>query len=347
MQACPSAAIAIAVVDKRQVLEDAQGDAFLPGAPSPAITVPSTVYRTDRAPPRNLLPADYYRITPAQRHTPLVVMLVLSQLSVGTFATDAVASRTLPDGVRAAMQPAWSLAALSIAVIALGASVLHLGRPHLAFRAVIGLASSWVSREIVAFGAFAALALVYAAGSMLPLAAAVREALGWTVGALGLIGVACSVMIYHATRKAWWHATRTGFRFFTTAALLGPATTLVIVSLAGVEPRATVGALAALVVATAGLKAAGELAVLAHLRDRRYTELRRSAVLMTRDLRRWLVARLAALAVGGLALPVLALHTAHAAPRIASFALLVCGELLERTLFFAAASSHGMPGAFR
>src|SRR4051812_24570534 len=221
VQGCPNGAIAITVVDARQVLEDVQGDRFLPGAPSPAITVPTTVYRTRHAQPRNLLPADYYRIAPAPRHSPLVVMLVGSQLAVGTFACGEIASQCLP-GVRSALQPAWSFTALAVALLAMAASVCHLGRPRYAFRAVIGLATSWVSREILAFGAFAGLGVVYAAWSLWrPPGAAIRDALGWTVVALGWIGVACSVMVYHATRRAWWSATITGAKFFATTALLG------------------------------------------------------------------------------------------------------------------------------
>src|SRR5579864_6045646 len=54
VKACPNEAIAITIVEHRQVLEDAQGDAFLPGAPSPGFTAPTTVYKTKRALPRNL-----------------------------------------------------------------------------------------------------------------------------------------------------------------------------------------------------------------------------------------------------------------------------------------------------
>jgi DMSO reductase anchor subunit len=52
--------------------------------------------------------------------------------------------------------------ALLTACIALSASVLHLGRPQFAWKAVIGLRHSWLSREIVAFGVFALLASLYA-----------------------------------------------------------------------------------------------------------------------------------------------------------------------------------------
>jgi len=351
VQACPNGAIAITVIDKRQALEDAQGDAFLPGAPSPAITVPTTVYRSDRAPPRNLLPADFFQIAPAHRHAPLVVMLVLTQLSVGTFLIDALASRFVAAEVRAALQPTWSLVALSVGLVALGASVFHLGRPLYAFRAVIGLRTSWMSREIVAFGGFAVLAVAYAGSAFLtpgPSLAALRDALGWTVAALGVIGVVCSVLIYHATRKAWWNATLTGFKFFATTALLGLATTLVTLAIAPARlPDGTVAVLSELVIAMSVIKGAGELAVLIHLRDKRYTELRRSAVLLTGDLRRWLVGRLVALVAGGVVLPLANLHGDRVAPTVVSFGFLLAGELLERTLFFAAASSHRMPGAIR
>ena len=49
------------------------------------------------------------------------------------------------------------------ALLALAASIFHLGRPLFAFRAVLGLRTSWLSREIVAFGVFAGLAWPYAA----------------------------------------------------------------------------------------------------------------------------------------------------------------------------------------
>jgi len=360
VQACPNEAIAITIIDKRQALEDAQGDAFLPGAPSPAITVPTTVYRTTKPVPRNLLPADFFRVVPAHRHAPLVIMLVLTQASVGAFVVEVIASRFLAQAVRDALQPAWSLAALAVGLAALGASVLHLGRPLYAFRAVIGLRTSWMSREIVAFGLFAMLAIAYAGASSLSLGSlgaigaglgSVRDVLGWTVAALGLVGVACSVLIYHATRKAWWTASITGFKFFMTAALLGLAAAEVTLAAAGVAgvalPPGAPAMYRLLVIAAAVIKAAGELAIFVHLRDKRFTELKRSALVLARDLRGWSIARFFALVLGGMVLPLANPGGAALGVAIASLALLVGGELLERMLFFAAARSPGMPGAVR
>ena len=85
VQACPHEAIAIRVVNVQQVIEDAEAAVFLPAAPDPQITLPTTTYKTTRVFPRNMLPADYFRVKPQHAHLPLVVMLVLTQLSVGAF----------------------------------------------------------------------------------------------------------------------------------------------------------------------------------------------------------------------------------------------------------------------
>jgi formate dehydrogenase iron-sulfur subunit len=334
VQACPTEAIAIRVIDQQQAIDDAQGDAFLPGTPSPAITIPTTMYRTARPPPRNLLPADFYAVTPSHRHFPLVVMLVLTQLSVGAF----VVGRTLADHI---VQPAHALAALAVGLAALAASVFHLGRPLYAFRAVIGLRTSWMSREIVAFGLFAFLAMGYAVVSITGVGpVSLRDVLGNAVAVTGFVGIACSVLIYHATRRAWWTVSITGFKFFMTAALLGIASTILLVSDLNVAAQ-----LSRLVVAASTIKLVGELAVLVHLRDKRYTDLKRSAVLLISDLRHWSVARVIALVLGGIVLPNAGAPSMPAA--VMSLGLLVIGELLERTLFFAAASTPGMPKGVR
>ena len=355
VQACPNGAIAITVVDHHQVLEDAQGAAFVPGAPSPGITAPTTVYKTKRALPANLLPANFYRIKPAHEHRPLVIMLVLTQLSAGAFCVDAVGSRSLPAAAASLLGPVHALVAMTTGLVALGASVFHLGRPLYAFRAFLGLRTSWMSREIVVFGLFAPLAILYAASFWLaPSAPAyARDSLCAAVAATGAAGVGCSVLIYHVTRRAWWNAPATGFKFFMTAAVLGLATAELTLSIGARSLDRPDGAaltilgveVARLLVAAGLLKGLGELLALRHLSDKRYTDLKRSAVLLTRDLSRYTTARFALLAVG---LVVTALEFAIppvsiVLPAIA-LAVLLAGELLERTLFFAASSSPGMPG---
>jgi Fe-S-cluster-containing dehydrogenase component len=367
VQACPNEAIAITVVDRRQVLEDAQGDAFVPGAPSPGITAPSTVYSTKRALPRNLLPANFYSVTPSHQHTPLVVMLVLTQLSAGAFFVDAAGAGFLPPGVGAALGPVHSLVAVTIALAALGASVLHLGRPLYAYRAILGLRTSWMSREILAFGVFAPLAILYALSfwqaplarmlSLTPLppdvAARAKVLLRGAVATTGAAGILCSVLIYHVTRRAYWNAAATGFKFFMSAAILGLATSVLTIAVgatildASLRTPFVVAAAVALtrvLIAASVLKGVGELAVLRHLRDKRYSDMKRTAVLLTRDLRGYTGARFALLAAGTIAAAAQLAHPLSAVGAVCVLVLLLAGELAERTLFFAAQSSPGMPG---
>jgi DMSO reductase anchor subunit len=121
-------------------------------------------------------------------------MLVLTQLSVGAFVTD-VALRL--GGTFGA------LVEVAAGVVALAASVLHLGRPRYAYRAVIGLRHSWLSREVVAFGAFTGLASLAVVSGSRPL--------GWAAAACGLAGVICSVLIYTSTHR--WHPATVIARF--------------------------------------------------------------------------------------------------------------------------------------
>src|SRR5262245_56205377 len=202
VQACPNEAISIGVVDKAQVLEDAQGEAFLPGAPPPTVTVPTTTYKTRRAMPRNVLPADFHRVRSSHQHFPLVVLLVLTQLSVGTFVADLVMAG-FGGGPLDIGRPHRSLLALAMGLLALGASTFHLGRPAYAFRAVLGIRTSWMSREVLAFGLFAGSAMIQAAlywvepaaaalGLALPRVALLQNArvgLSLLVAASGVLGV--------------------------------------------------------------------------------------------------------------------------------------------------------------
>ena len=163
VQACPHEAIRITVVGRQEILDSCAANQFLPGAPAPSLTLPTTHYKSRLGLPRNLLPADYYSVRPEHAHWPLVVMLVLTQLSIGAFLIQWLlrlqgAYSAMPIGV--AVQAG---GALGFGLLALAASVLHLGRPRYAFRAILGLRRSWLSREILAFGLFTAAATATAA----------------------------------------------------------------------------------------------------------------------------------------------------------------------------------------
>ena len=130
-------------------------------------------------------------------------MLVLTQLAVGAFVVDLVApSGGQPSALRR-RRGRWPSA-----LVALGASVLHLGRPRYAYRAVLGLRHSWLSREVVAFGAFAA------AGRRRTRRAAcsarARRSLGWAAAGSSAWRARCDLR--HARtaswRPRWWRVRR-------------------------------------------------------------------------------------------------------------------------------------------
>jgi len=312
VQACPNGAITIRAVRRDAIVLDNEAGGFLPGAPDPGLTQPTTSYRTRRAVPRNALPADYYAVAPAHGHRSLVAMLVGTQLAVGAFAFG---------------QTPWL--GLAAAVIALGASLLHLGRPLLAHRALRGLRHSWLSREIALFGGFAGLAAAYAV-----LGAPV---VGAAVTAVGLAAVGTSVMVYAATRRELWRVDLVAIRFFGTTLLLGAA----------------IAGHAALVIGLAAAKLGFEALHLVRVRDRRNGPFRRSAALLLGPLGRLTALRFAAGAIGGFALPLVHLAVAGGpdvgagfrfALAAATLVVLTTGEALERHLFFVAAAAPRMPG---
>jgi formate dehydrogenase iron-sulfur subunit len=377
VQSCPNQAISIQIVDKARALEDAQAGSALPGAPSPGITVPTTEYVTARAFPKNLVPADFHQVRSGHPHMPLVFLLVLTQLSVGAFVIEFLLRRLTPTfamstgalGLDAA-RGTHALVALGAGLLALAASIFHLGRPQYAFRAVLGLRTSWMSREILAFGAFAGSAALYAAFMWrepifrllhVPLpsgalfGAGTERVLGAVVVATGLAGVFCSVMIYVKTAREWWSGARTTFRFFATATVLGLATTILCVTAfgGGEAARRAVGGLAPLLAFATAMKLGWEISIFAHLADKQLGPLRRTAMLLKGDLRSELGARLGlGLAAGSLAPLVLAgladkgaLGAGAVVVAILGFAGLVAAELIERALFFRASSPARMPGS--
>jgi Fe-S-cluster-containing dehydrogenase component/DMSO reductase anchor subunit len=335
-QACPNKAIRVTVVEQSHAIEAAQASSFLPGAPAPDLTIPTTVYRSARELPHNLLPADFYSVNPESSHPPLVAMLVLTQLSVGAFAVELFTHGLGAVGT-------W--VALALGLAAMGASILHLGRPQYAFRALLGLGTSWLSREILAFSVFAFAAALYAGSRLFAVDDWLRLQLLRATAASGVVGVFASVMVYAATRRPAWRAPHVALRFFGAAALLGCATVLALAALGARD----VPALARALVAVATIKLAIEASIFRHLRSRRQTAQKRMAILMSRPLRtqtRW---RFACGIVGGVLLPALLLllapaPTARAILAVAGLACVLAGELLERHLFFVTATALKMPG---
>jgi Fe-S-cluster-containing dehydrogenase component/DMSO reductase anchor subunit len=369
VQACPNGAIRITVVGQDEVAENAEANSFLPGAPAPGYTLPTTIYKTRKPLPSNLLPADYFSAAPQHAHWPLVVMLVLTQMSVGAFVVDYLVTvwfTSAGENIAAVSRTMHLAGAFMLGAMGLCASIFHLGRPWLAYRAVIAWRTSWLSREVIAFGLFATLAFVYAAAPLLG-GFGVEEAqwqnvLGGVVAVSGLAGVACSTMIYASTRRPFWNAGYTAVKFFLTCAVLGiPVAMLMQLGVAALSSDTAAGGAidATLQVLCAGLLAASVLKMLAEaaifcwLGATTFTPLRRTALLLTGDLASVMTRRILVGTLGGVALPGFLLIRdlpATTSPELAVvFAVLMvvlgtAGELCERFLFFSAVVAPKMPG---
>lgn len=367
VQSCPHEAIRIRIVDRGQTAEACAANLFLPGAPEPGYTLPTTVYKTSGRLPANLLPTDYYAARPQHAHWPLIVMLVLTQASVGAMVADqALAAATGSVGF---VDEVHRAAAFLLGLLGLVASIFHLGRPQFAYRAWIGLRTSWLSREILGFGLFAGVASLYAAAPWasligISLSPQFDAALGWAVGVCGILGIFCSAMIYVSTRRPFWRATLTIPKFLLTGTILGLPIAMLIGLLSAassddgdvVATFRLVGPIAcrATIVATTA-KLLLEACIFFRLASKTLTPLKRTAVLLVEDLGLLSFQRFFTGFVGGIGLPLFLLlnHTGEsdsggALLLVLVSVLAVCvsavGEFLERYLFFTAVVAPKMPG---
>ncbi|PTY02431.1 molybdopterin oxidoreductase [Opitutaceae bacterium EW11] len=335
VQACPTQAIRIATakVDRTSGTPSVDTSAFLALAPSPDYTQPTTRYISRRTMPANAAPADAAALRPQPAHWPLVIMLTFIPMAVGTLAP----------AISAGADPRLALIATLAGVLGLAASVFHLGQPRRAWRIFLGLRRSWLSREAVVFGVWFPFVLVFAAFRLTaaghPSASRLAAPVGIAAIGLGVVGLACSVMIYVDTHRRFWRLSQTAPRFFGTAALFGCAAAF------AVQPTIA-AAISAGGVALA--KVALELRTLRVLdededEDRPSTD-RKTALLLTGALRP--VFSLRMLSALGLAACAVA-FTAGAPTTFARWlipALALSGELAERYLFFRAVVAPKMPG---
>jgi len=325
VSACPEGAIGVEIVNIAQWREDFVA-ANAPGLPSADDSISTTRVTL----PANLLPdtgrVDTQRIVAEHPHWPLVFMLVLTQLSIGAFAT-----LWLLDATGAATDLFISaLISLGLAGLSLGASTFHLGRPVYAWRALRGLRRSWLSREVLSLSLFAGVASLYAGMLFLDLPS--RGVAGFATALLGAAGIMCSARIYVVRARPAWFSAYTIAEFFSTALLLGPMFVLAMnVSSAPWLPYATaVGGAAQLITQT--------LKFLWLSRSDQF-ELRASSLLLAGLLRRWFLLRLAILLIAGIVLPI---ATANGAALI----LALAGEWLGRWLFFVSVVPKNTAAAF-
>ena len=343
VQACPNEAIRITLVQTETLVADFReshtGNTFLPSSPDPSLTIPTTRFLSSEPLNAALIPSDAAILREQPAHWPLVWMLVLTQLGVGA----AAAAAAVPVPSRIAL----ATLALVATVFGLAASVAHLGQPLKAWRSFLGLRTSWLSREIVAFGLFATLLSAAAFFVWRNPTGPTTTLLLVSAAVMGIAGVACSAFVYHATRRIFWPRWYAFGSFFGTAGLLGAGAAW----LAGL-PHAPILMFLVATFKLAGInrllrRAHDDVADLTAAKPGRFDpwSLAKSAVLL-RDTFGFLTrARIGALASGGVILPLVSfIISGNAIIAAGAFTLCLGGELIERYLFFRAVVPARMPG---
>lgn len=340
VQSCPNEAIRITVIERSEVRSDPGKYFQIPSAPDSNYSKPTTRYITKRPIPEGVVAADNTSLKGQPPEYPLVFMLVLTQLSVGIFVILTLFQQLFQLGtLENTFVMFQSLSALSFGFAGLGFSFLHLGRPRYAFRAFLGFRTSWLSREVVFFSVFIALAVPAAVILCFPSlfhSHVFRSVLCYAVTAVGLTGVFASGMLYKVTPRAWWSSWQTVIKFFLTSAILGLAWTLVLLRFF-VENTPTL--LPFILLSFIGFKVLIEAQIFSHVNDAPEHPLRKTAAMMTGMFKNLVILRFA-LALSG----ALLVFTANPTLSFIIFSLLLAGECLERHLFFRAAAPPKMPG---
>ncbi len=326
VQACPTEAIRI--VNRKTVgnRDDAEISLFkstlpnpLSGIPDSKITLPTTRY-VGRVTPHTTHAADRDAARPEHPHWPLVFMLVLTQAGLGLCASSTF-QINLPILIAGAV----------IFNLGMIAATLHLGQPLKAWRFFLGLKTSWLSREILAFSMVAPLPLVLIGLQVtpdFPYKEILSEIAFFSLIPAALGAVFTSVMIYVDTKRESWRFPITSVRFFTTF--------IAFLALGLLIAAPDTSYLLLLTLVLIG-KCLPEISLLASSKDETFSADRHSARVQIGSLKWITTARFALIPIVILAaatLPWLALP------------LLLLNEILERRLFFQACYAPKMPGHF-
>ena len=226
VNACPENAIQIEIVNKLDWI-DHHELADSPGLPAAGQTISTTrITLPDKGVPW-LDRVDTGSIPLEHAHPSLVLMTTCMQAAFGALCVLAFEPHAT----------ALSLTfVLALTTLALAVSVFHLGRPLYAFRAVRMWRRSWLSREVLCFGLFAAAvtsATASAWSAQLGSTLATRLVTPLIIGAIlaGLAGTLASACIYLVRARPAWNLLHTPLDFLLSAGLLGTS------AIAAITPR--------------------------------------------------------------------------------------------------------------
>ena len=336
VQACPTEAIRIVKVRSQGAGDRSQASNLFDqqsainnhqsSIPDPSITRPTTRY-VGREVPASAFAADRDQLIPQHTHWPLVLMLVLTQAGIGLLGGGVMHPQS---------QSSYPITLLGAILFHLGmvAATLHLGQPLKAWRFFLGLRTSWLSREILAFSLFAPIPLVLCTLPFFPdfaMKGLLSQVTALSVIPVGLVAIFTSVMIYHDTHRSLWRFPIGASRFF------GTAICFLLLGLSITVPELRLAAVFAIILKIIPeawmLRSPGEVSP----DPPPWSPDRHSARLQLGPLRRILNARFILAFVAACLVPV--------APWFA-LPILLASEILERMLFFKSVQAPKMPGTF-
>jgi DMSO reductase iron-sulfur subunit len=219
VNACPENAIEIEIVDQLEWRSD-YAAANAPGMPNAGHTISTTRITLPPDSTATLERVDIETLRPEHPHWSLVWMTSLIQLSAGTLAVALLSNQADPVALTVI---------LALTAFTLNISVLHLGRPAYAWRALKMWRRSWLSREVLLFGLFfTALTMLTAVAWVevaypSPLLHIALRALQYIAPALGGAGILASARIYLVPARPAWNTRYTPMDFLLSSAVLGCA----------------------------------------------------------------------------------------------------------------------------
>ena len=362
--ACPTHAIGVEKVDVAEWRAD-HASADAPGLPPADITLSTTRIVVPLDIPAGTRPANEHRVRREDPHWPLIVLTLLTQLSLGVVATTvalemAGAGGTSPTTSVGSRLGGPATGAFLAGAVALGASLLHLGRPSRALKALRNLRTSWLSREVALFSVFSVLSFAYAASWAGPAWIGEPDAtsalgrwptslVGIAAALVGVAGVYASARLYLVPARPVWNSARTPAAFFATALATGPLVALLCLDRSTLRPlwvAVLIGVAAGGIVAQLVVQACLQAAV----RNRPDHQHQGTAQLLDGELRGLLLTRLAAAGMGlGLLAFCLAapLDSAAAGGRLTvALVVIASGELIGRYLFYVSVVPYRMADGF-
>jgi formate dehydrogenase iron-sulfur subunit len=219
VNACPEAAIEIEIVNQLAWRSDyAAGNS--PGMPNAGVTISTTRITLPENAEATLARVDIETLRPEHPHWSLVWMTSLIQLSAGTLVAALLSRHNGPIALTLI---------LALTAFTLNISVLHLGRPAYAWRALKMWRRSWLSREVLLFGLFFTALITLTAASwlntlhVLAVPASVLLTLKLLAPTLGIAGILASAYIYLVPARPAWNTPHTPIDFLLSSAVLGSA----------------------------------------------------------------------------------------------------------------------------